>query len=365
MDTLRGFAFGWLVPIAYLLGGLAIGWFVSRFIVPRLRAWAFKTPWRGDGAAMRAVGYFPTLWCVLIGAHYAMLHLPVTVSPSAFLWINNGIFVLAAISATVVAARIAVSGTHYVAEKAGTGIVGATIYDNIVKLAVVVVGILLTLQSLGIAITPILTALGVGGLAVALALQDTLSNLFAGFQILASAHVRPGDYVKLSSGEEGYVRDITWRITTIESLTKITSVVPNGKLASAILFNYHRPDTEIAILVPLGVAFDSDLDFVERVTIEVATDVMQTVQGGVPAWEPLVRYNNFDSREAAITFNAVLRVAEFADQFLVRHEFVKRLQKRYQAEGIRIPYPVQTVRLVSATQDNADTLTPAADTARP
>jgi small-conductance mechanosensitive channel len=266
--------------------------------------------------------------------------------------LSNTVFVIAAVSVTVVVSRIAVSATHYASERSGSGRASATIFDSIVRLVVIGIGLLLTLQSLGIAITPILTALGVGGLAVALALQDTLSNLFAGFQILASQHVRPGDYVKLSSGEEGYVRDITWRITTIESLTKVMSVVPNSKLATTIVSNYYQPDTEIAVLIPLGVAFDSDLEKVERVTIEVAKDVMRTVEGGVPEWEPVVRYNNFDAKEAAITFNAVLRTREFGEQYLVRHEFIKRLQKRYRTEGIRIPYPVQTVRLVSTTQEN-------------
>ena len=343
---------GWLVPLGYLIVGVLVGLLVSRFAVPRLRAWASRTSWRGDGATMRAVGRFPMLWCVLVGAYYAVRYLPVSLAPSAVAWLGNAVFVVAALSVTVVASRLAASATHYAGEKAGNITASATIYDSIVRLVVVIVGILLTLQSLGIAITPILTALGVGGLAVALALQETLSNLFAGFQILASDHVRPGDYVKLSSGEEGYVRDITWRITTIESLTRITAVVPNAKLASAIVSNYHRPDTEIAVLVPLGVAFDSDLERVERITIEVATDVMQTVQGGVPTWEPLVRYNNFDAMQASVRVNVVLRVAEFGDQFLVRHELVKRLQKRYQQESVRMPLPVQNIRALPA--DDAD-----------
>lgn len=343
---------GWMIPLGYLLVGFLVGWLVSRLLVPRLRQLAFATPWRGDGTIVRAIGQFPTLWCVLVGIYFALDHLPMTLPVMVATGLSNTVFVIAAISVTIVIARIAVSATHYAAERSGSGHSSATIFDSIVKLVVVGVGVLLTLQSLGIAITPILTALGVGGLAVALALQDTLSNLFAGFQILASNHVRTGDYIKLSSGEEGYVRDITWRITTIEALTKVTSVVPNSKLASAIVSNYYQPDTEIAVLVPLGVAFDSDLEKVESVTVEVAKDVMLTVDGGVPEWEPVVRYNNFDSREAAITFNAVLRTREFGEQFLVRHEFIKRLQKRYQAEGIRIPYPVQTVRLVPALEEN-------------
>ncbi len=343
-------AVSWLVPIAYFFGGLFVGSLVLRFLMPLLRRLAAATPWRGDAAFLRAVGRFPLLWCGLVGAYLALTHLPTTLPAVSILWLGNALFAVAAISVTVVVSRLAVSATRYTAEKSGSGH-AATIFDNIIKLTVIIVGVLLTLQSLGVAITPILTALGVGGLAVALALQDTLSNLFAGFQILATNHVRPGDYVKLSSGEEGYVRDITWRITTIEALTKVTSVVPNSKIATTIISNYYQPNPEIVVLVPLGVSFGSDLDLVERVTVEVARDVMRTVPGGVPGWEPLVRYANFDSRESAITFNAVLHASEFGAQFLVRHEFIKQLQKRYQAEGIRIPYPVQTVRLIPTTEE--------------
>ena len=96
----------------------------------------------------------------------------------------------------------------------------ATIFVNIVRVAVVGIGLLVLLQSLGVSVTPLLTALGVGGLAVALALQDTLANLFAGVHILVSRKVQQGDYVRLDSGQDGYIVDINWRNTTIRQLAE-------------------------------------------------------------------------------------------------------------------------------------------------
>jgi small-conductance mechanosensitive channel len=86
----------------------------------------------------------------------------------------------------------------------------------------------------------------VGGLAVALALQDTLSNLFAGLHIIASKKLLPGDYFLLDSGEEGYVQDVNWRNTFIRTLRNNMIVVPNARLASAILTNYYQPSSEMA-----------------------------------------------------------------------------------------------------------------------
>jgi small-conductance mechanosensitive channel len=183
-----------------------------------------------------------------------------------------------------------------------------------------------------------------------LALQDTLANFFAGIHILTSRQVRPGDFVKLSTGEEGYVADVTWRYTTIRQLPNNLTIVPNAKLASAILTNYYLPDQELAVLVPVGVSYGSDLARVEAVTIEVAREVMREVRGGVPQFEPFIRYGAFG--DSSIDFTVILRGREVVDQYLIRHEFIKRLHRRYQADGIEIPFPIRTVYLRSA--DGAD-----------
>jgi small-conductance mechanosensitive channel len=208
---------------------------------------------------------------------------------------------------------------------------------------VYIIGILVLLQSLGISIAPILTALGVGGLAVALALQDTLSNLFAGIHMVASRKIRPGDYVELDGGREGYVEDITWRYTTIRTLSNNMVIIPNAKLASSVATNFALPDREIAISVDVGVAYESDLEKVESVTLEVAREVMEEVEGGVPGSEPSIRYRKFD--DSSIGFSVNLRAKEFTNQYFIRHAFIKRLHKRYRAEGIDIPFPIRTIRM--------------------
>jgi small-conductance mechanosensitive channel len=218
-----------------------------------------------------------------------------------------------------------------------------SIFTHLTQVLVYIIGVLVLLQSLGISITPILTALGVGGLAVALALQDTLSNLFAGIHTIASHKIRPGDYLRLENGQEGYVTDITWRYTTIRMLANNMIIIPNAKLASAVATNFSLPETDMSVPVEVGVSYESDLDKVEAVTIDVARSVMKEIEGGIPEFEPFIRYNKFD--DSSINFAVVLRGKEFSNQYLIRHEFIKRLQKRYRQEGIEIPFPIRTIRI--------------------
>ncbi|MDM7267628.1 MAG: mechanosensitive ion channel family protein [Aquificaceae bacterium] len=211
------------------------------------------------------------------------------------------------------------------------------------KVLVLLVGVIIALDKIGIAITPILTALGVGGLAVALALRDTLENLFAGFHVLASGQIKVGDYIRLEGGEEGFVEDITWRNTVIRQPSNNLIIVPNSKLSSSIVINFHKPDSELAVIVPVGVSYDSDLDRVERITIEVAKEVQREVEGAVPDFEPFIRYTAFG--DFSINFNVILRAKDVPSQHVLRHEFIKRLKRRYEEEGIKIPFPIREVYL--------------------
>jgi small-conductance mechanosensitive channel len=203
------------------------------------------------------------------------------------------------------------------------------------------IGLLIVLNALGISITPILATLGVGGLAVALALQDTLANLFAGFHIIVSKQVRIGDYVKLESGQEGYVTDINWRTTKIQMLANNVVLVPNDKLAKVIVTNYYLPEKNMSVLVQVGVHYGSDLGKVEEITCDVARRVLREITGGVPDFEPFIRYHTFG--DSSINFSVILRVGEFVNQYLVKHEFIKRLHERYAREGIVIPYPIRAI----------------------
>ncbi|MFH8974740.1 mechanosensitive ion channel family protein [Streptomyces sp. NPDC017890] len=330
-----------LVPAGIALAAGLLGAFLLRVLLRWLAGHAGRTRWSGDDvivAALRTVAPWAAVAGGVAGAA-AALPLTRTVQHS----VNQVLTMLLIFVVTVSAARV-VAGLVRTVTLSRSGVAGsATIFVNITRILVLSIGFLVMLQSVGISIAPLLTALGVGGLAVALALQDTLANLFAGVHILASKTVQPGDYIQLSSGEDGYVEDINWRQTTVRDLSNNLVVIPNGQLAKSNMTNYMRPEQQLTVMVQVGVSYDSDLEHVERVTTEVVAEVMTETTGAVPEHEPAVRFHTFgDSR---IGFTVILGVGEFSDQYRIKHEFIKRLHKRYREEGIRIPAPARTVAL--------------------
>ena len=215
---------------------------------------------------------------------------------------------------------------------------------TIVRIIVLSLGLLITLDSFGISITPLVASLGVGSLAVALALQPTLENFFSGLQLVMDKLIRVGDFIKLDSGEEGFVQMISWRSTWIRTPTNNMIILPNKVLVNSKVFNYHYPSREVTISIPIGVHYGSDLNHVERVAVDVAKEVLREVPGGISDSDPAVRFHTFG--DFSIHFNVTFRAREFGDGAVLRHEYVKRLHKRFAKENIVIPYPVQAINTV-------------------
>lgn len=303
-----------------------LGWLTHR---------AHKTRWAWDDLLFRLLRDLAVVPCAVLGLWISVLTLHL--KPGIRTTTGRALVAVLILTISIAAARFAAGVVSSIALARSGVAQSATIFVNIVRVIVVGIGVLILLQSLGVSITPLLTALGVGGLAVALALQDTLANLFAGVHILASRKVQPGDFVRLDSGQEGYIVDINWRNTTIRQLPDNLVVVPNSRFADAIVTNYHRPTQAMSVSVKVVIGYHSDLDEVEKITLDVAQEVMATVAGGVTEYEPSVRFTTFG--EASIGFSVNLRTHEFTDQYLVIHEFIKRLHRRYRHEGIDIPFP--------------------------
>jgi small-conductance mechanosensitive channel len=334
------FVVHFILPLSAVVLGFLFGWIIEKFIIRKIKEMALRTKSEVDDIIVGSIHGAVIFWFTAAGIYIAILNLPV--GPLLISHLIKILSVIIISSFVIVAARMSVELIKVYTNRMSDVLPSASIFMNLTRLLIYGLGLLIILQTLGISITPILTALGVGGLAVALALQPTLSNLFAGLQILISRQLKPGDYVKLDTGEEGYVVDITWRNTTIRALPNNMVVVPNSKLASTtIITNYYLPEQEMAVLVQVGVGYDSDLQKVERATIEVAREVMREVPGGVPEFEPFTRYHTF--ADFSINFSVIMRAKEYVDQYLIKHEFIKRLHTRYQQEGIEIPFPIRTV----------------------
>lgn len=328
-----------MIVAAFVVVGALVGWLCDRTLLANVRS---SMEARGSRAGLALAVAFRGMLPIW-GALVALRTVPGIVAHPLAYWLSGPVFIVLVFSVCVFIARALIGWMRIAFEELNGQGRSASILGIIVRALVFTVGGLVVLHDQGISITPIVTALGVGGLAVALALQGTLANLFAGLQLLASRQLRVGDFVKLGSGEEGFVSDITWRNTTIRALPNHLIVVPNVKLADSILLNYDQPDREVAVLVQVGVSYDSDLSRVEETTVRTAREVMRQLQPSIKDFDPFVRYHTFGA--SSIDMSVIMRAVQYTDRYELVHEFIKRLQLRYKQEGITIPFPMRTVRL--------------------
>ena len=195
------------------------------------------------------------------------------------------------------------------------------------------------LNYLTIDITPLVAGLGIGGLAIALAIQPALSNFFAGAQIVSDKIIRVGDYIEIDSGATGYIVSIGWRSTRMRTTHNNMLIIPNSRLVDSTITNFHGPAMELAVIVKSGVSYNSDLAYVEQVTMEVAKEVIAELPEAVDNREPWFSYEEFG--DSNINFWIWLYAKDRLGSFRVRSEMIKRLHARFDKEGITINYPVR------------------------
>ncbi|MGH7715197.1 MAG: mechanosensitive ion channel family protein, partial [Vulcanimicrobiaceae bacterium] len=233
-----------LWPLLYVALGIATGivlqqlwrWSVARHVERRFY---------GLSVATQATGTAIFICVALLGIYAATISYQLPEHTLDF--VRKLLLAIALAAATWVAGR---SGYGFVSfySRSATGLLPqSSLMSTIAELVVFVIGGLIVLGSLGIAIAPILTALGVGGLAVGLALSAPLANLFAGIQIIASHELRPGNYIKFEGGVEGWVVDIAWNNTSVRDRSDSLIVIPNSKVTTTSFTNYDLPDSHMTI----------------------------------------------------------------------------------------------------------------------
>jgi small-conductance mechanosensitive channel len=340
------------IPFVVMAVIFIAGYVARRLLFRALHRWAVGTKTQADDIVIHAFSGPFMIWVLILGI-FAATQLS-ELSESAAAKIGQALLILWISSLTIVVSRLASDLIKYYGNRMRGGALPVTsLTQNLARIVIFTVGFLIVLNQLGLSIAPILTALGVGGLAVALALQDTLSNLFAGFYVSLAGHIRPGDYVKLDSGEEGSITDISWRSTTIKTGANNLIVVPNAKLAQAIVTNYHLPEKKMIARLPISVSYHSDPDTVERILIEEAQAVSRARPDLLTSWPPVVRFiPGFG--DSSLDFTLYFEVQDFEQQFPAQHELRRRLFKRFRDAGIEIPFPIRTVYLRSNSGQNVN-----------
>jgi small-conductance mechanosensitive channel len=319
---------------------VAVGLTLRTALLAAARRWA--QPGSALSALVESIRVPSVLWVLVLGLWAALevSELERRFAHLMSLLLQSGVI----ISITTTAAGILETLIRRSSERQALGAAVTGLGQAVTRAVVILVGALVLLSSLGIHITPILTALGVGGLAVALALQDTLSNLFAGMHLLADRPIRVGDYVKLAEGVEGFVIDIGWRSTRLRTLASNIVVIPNKKVAESIIVNYDMPEASTGVSVKVIVDYAVDPDRVEQLLTEVASRAAREVPGLQHEPAPVVRLiPGFG--EIGLEFTVSSQVATIGDRPLAEHELRKRILKSLHAEGIPIPVRARPVQL--------------------
>jgi MscS family membrane protein len=210
---------------------------------------------------------------------------------------------------------------------------------QVLKASLIVLALLYILDLWGIEIIPILGALGVAGIAVALALQPVLSNIFSGVAMVLDKTVRVGDWIVLENGTWGVIEKIGIRSTKIRSFDNELVVVPNTVLADNKIRNVSLPEPKVRTVVPFGVAYGSDIDKVKKIVLKEIKKIPHVIDDP----KPVVRF--LEMGDSSLNFKAFFYVDSFENRYGSLDEANTRIYNALNKAGIEIPFPQMDVHL--------------------
>ena len=334
------------IAAGVLLAGLALAWLVAKWLHRFVHIATRATETDLDDEIVHEVR-MPVVAMVVVQSAYIALrslsYLDDHTGTLRRLWAAATLLVAVILIWRVASATFAWYGTRAAAGESLLGGKALPILRRIANVTIVLVGGVIVLDQLGIAISPLLAGLGIGGLAVALAAQPILANIFAGSYVLSDGSIRVGDFIELDGGPTGWVDDIGWRATRIQTFDNNMVVVPNSTLADATVTNFDTGEPPVGAPVLCGVAYEEDLEAVEAIVIEVLASIVRDLPEADPGYAPLLRFQAFG--ESNVDFLIKLRATNRRDVGLVQHEMIKRVHTRLAAEGITINYPARRLFL--------------------
>ena len=225
-------------------------------------------------------------------------------------------------------------------------------FQRVANVVIYAVVLLLVLDAQGLDISPLIAGMGISGLALALAVQPTLSNFIAGTYTVTESGIGVGDYIELDDGKTaGWVEEVGWRTTKVRNFWNNLIIIPNSKLSDSVVTNYQAPNPAVFAFVTGGVSYESDLDHVDRVAMEVTNKVLNESDGADLTYKPVIRFRAFG--DSNIDFMVIFKVRGFVDQFVIKDRIIRGLHRRFGEEGIEINYPVR--KLVFPKEFNVKT----------
>lgn len=212
---------------------------------------------------------------------------------------------------------------------------------KMISIFVYSIALLIIFGQLGIKIGPLLAGLGIAGLAIALGLQETLANLFAALFLVMDKSINIGDWIQLEDGTKAYIEDISWRSVRIRTIGGNTVIVPNSIFVGQKISSYDYPESPFFTSINVGVAYDTDLEYVEKVAIRVTENVIKLEKIKVENNNPIVRFKEL--ADSSINFRIILKVDDVRDESRVKHTLIKEIVKEFNKENIEIPFPQRVI----------------------
>jgi small-conductance mechanosensitive channel len=337
----------WLKEILVAILIFALFWGASRLLRYLLLTWGPRftsfTATDLDDRILVRVTPPASLLVVCAGLYYAVGTLPLPDKVS--LAVSGTVFVVNVAIFINIAYRMADEVLNWyagrVAERTGTGINRQLIplVQKLVSIFLVGTALIIILKHFNYDILSLVTALGIGSLAIGMAAKDTLANMISGFTLMIDRPFRIGDRIQLAGGQLGDVVDIGLRSTKIKTADNTLLIIPNAELCNTILVNMAFPDVRGKGRINLGVAYGSDADKVKRLLVEIAREVPDVLADPAPE----AYFVSFG--ENALNMSLFFWVEEYTRVFAVTDAINSRIIKRFREDNIDIPYPIRRVLL--------------------
>jgi MscS family membrane protein len=330
-----------LIAAAFLLGAswivaFVLSWLLGRILVRAAR----RTVTAQDDSLVRALKRSLTRSVFLFGAMAAATVLPVPgIWQSRILQAVVALWIVVTTLTLVRAWKLVLAWTGY--ERDGTAKPWAKDFEPLLsKVGVVVLGmfgLIALLRSFDVDVNSLVVSLGVGSLAVGLAAQDTLANMFAGFTLMLDRPFLIGDRIQLASGEAGDVVGIGIRATRIQTPDETIIVVPNGLLTKEKVTNLTRPTRSLTTRADVAIAYGSDLEKAKRVLVDAARASTYVDKGR----EPVVLVTRL--ADFSIHLRVVFWVRDLLEQGMAVSEVLEGVVRGLGEAGIEIALPTQRV----------------------
>ena len=204
-------------------------------------------------------------------------------------------------------------------------------FKRMLPILIYSLGILWVLAIFEIEISPLLATLGIGGIAIALAAQPTLSNYFAGTYVISEGEIEVGDFIEIEGGPSGFVEDISWRSTKLRSRFNNLIIIPNSMMSDNMITNYSRPALAMNVIVTGGVSYSSDLQQVEDILMEVANKIVVDSEHAVTETEPRAGFSTFG--DSNIDFWVFLQATDRAGSFQLEESVDQANPRAIQRSG--------------------------------